>query len=53
VLASGPRFRGFKAEEDGFFKSDEDPYHYSFGGEVKPSAPCSKILRHLKEPSAV
>jgi hypothetical protein len=22
----------------------------SFGGEVKPSVPCHKILRHVKEP---
>jgi hypothetical protein len=23
----------------------------SFGGEVKPTAPCCKILRHVKDPS--
>jgi hypothetical protein len=32
------------------FKSDKNHNMISFGGEVKPSAPCRKIIRHAKNP---
>jgi hypothetical protein len=44
-LKFDPRFAGLKpAEDDGFLMAT------SFGGEVKPSVPCHKILQHDKEP---
>jgi hypothetical protein len=50
VLAIQPKVRGFKpCRERWTFNGDKNPKHYLFGGEVKPSAPCRKILRHVKE----
>jgi hypothetical protein len=37
-------------EEDGFLKTNKIRSTTSFGGEVKPSVPCRKILRHVKNP---
>jgi hypothetical protein len=49
VLAIGPKVRGFKpVRRQWTFKSDKNPYHDFFGGEVKPSAPYPRILRHVK-----
>jgi hypothetical protein len=46
-----PRFAGSNpAEDDGFLKAIKISSTASLGGEVKPSAPCRKILRHVKEP---
>jgi hypothetical protein len=33
---------------DGFFRAITIGSTPSFGGEVKPSVPCRKILRHVK-----
>jgi hypothetical protein len=50
VLANGPKVHGFKpGRGDGFFKCDRISSTPSFGGEVKPSVPCRKILRHVKK----
>jgi hypothetical protein len=49
VFAIGPEVRGFKpAEEDGFLIAIKIRSTPSFGGKVKPSAPCRKTLRHVK-----
>jgi hypothetical protein len=45
VLVIGPKIRGFKP---GRIRGTP-----SFGGEVKPSVPCRKILRHVKDPYGV
>jgi hypothetical protein len=51
VLATGPKGRGFKpGRGDGFLRVIKILRTYSFGWEVKPEAPCRKILRHVKEP---
>jgi hypothetical protein len=48
VLATGPRFaRSNPDEGDGFLKAMKSTA--SFGREVKPAAPCRKILRHVKD----
>jgi hypothetical protein len=45
-----PRFAGSNpAEDDGFLRAIKIHSTTSFGGEVKPQAPCRKILRHNKE----
>jgi hypothetical protein len=44
VLATGPRFAGSNLAEGDKIRSTT-----SFGGEVKPSAPCCKILWHVKD----
>jgi hypothetical protein len=45
-----PRFaRSNPAEDDGFLKATKIRSRTSFGGDVKPSVPCPKILRHVKE----
>jgi hypothetical protein len=50
VLAIEPKVRGFKSGRgDGFFRAIEIRSTSSMGGEVKLSAPCSKILRHVKK----
>jgi hypothetical protein len=52
VLATVPRFAGSNpAEDDTFSGVTKIRSTPSFGGEVKPSAPCRKILRHVKAPS--
>jgi hypothetical protein len=51
VLATKPRFAGsYLAEDDGFFKGDKIRSTTYFGGDVKPSVLCRKILRHVKDP---
>jgi hypothetical protein len=46
VLATGSMGRGFKPDRgDGFLRAKKAP---SFEREVKPEAPCRKILRHIK-----
>jgi hypothetical protein len=53
VLAIGPKVRGFwPGPGIWIFKGDKNPQP-SFGGEVKPSAQCRKVLRHLKKPIKV
>jgi hypothetical protein len=37
------------AEDDRFLRAIEISSTAFFGGEVKPSVPCCKILRHVKE----
>jgi hypothetical protein len=49
VLAIGPKDRWFKW----IFKSDKNRFSTSFVGVVKPSAPCRKILLHVKDPCGV
>jgi hypothetical protein len=49
VLATGPKVRGFKpGRGDLFLRAMKIRSTPSFGGEVKPSAPFHKILRHVK-----
>jgi hypothetical protein len=51
VLAIGLNGRGFKpGRDDGFLRAMKIRSTLSFGWEVKPSAPCCKILRHIKAP---
>jgi hypothetical protein len=46
-----PRFAGSSpAVSDGFLRAIKIRSTASFGGEVKPSVPCRKILRHVKDP---
>jgi hypothetical protein len=53
-LPLDPRFAGSNpAEDDGFLRSIKIHSTPSFGGEVKPSVPCRKILQHVKEPCRV
>jgi hypothetical protein len=50
-LPLDPRFAGSNAaESDGFFRSIKVLSTTSLGGEVKPSAPCRKILPHVNDP---
>jgi hypothetical protein len=49
VLVTGPKGRGFKSGRgDGFLRAIKIRSTPSFGWEVKPEAPCRKILRHVK-----
>jgi hypothetical protein len=51
VLAIRPKVRGFKpGRGHGFLRAIKIRSMSSFGGEVNPSAPCRKNLRHVKEP---
>jgi hypothetical protein len=51
VLATGPKVRGFKlGRERCIFNGNKNRSTTSFGEEVKPSAPCCKILLHVKDP---
>jgi hypothetical protein len=51
VLVIGPKVRGLKpVESDWFLMAIKIRSMTSFGGEVKPSAPCRKDLRHIKDP---
>jgi hypothetical protein len=45
VFALDPRFAG-----NGFLREIKICSNTSFGGEVKPSALCGKILWHIKDP---
>jgi hypothetical protein len=48
---TGPRFAGsYPADSNGFLRVVEFRSTTSFGGEVKPSISCRKILRHVKDP---
>jgi hypothetical protein len=50
VLATGAKVRGFKSGGgDGFIRAIKIRSTRSFGCEVKPKAPCRKILRHVKD----
>jgi hypothetical protein len=52
-LLLGPRFEGSglkPAEDDVFLRAIKFRSKASYGGAVKPSVPCRKILRHAKEP---
>jgi hypothetical protein len=54
ILDNGPEVRRFKpGRERRFIRAIKIICTTSFGGKVKPSAPCRKILRHVKEPSEV
>jgi hypothetical protein len=49
VLAIGPIVRGNKPGRARWvFKGEKIPRTSSFGGEIKPSAQCHKILQHVK-----
>jgi hypothetical protein len=50
----GPRFMGSNpANDDGFLQAIKIHSMTSFCWKVRPSAPCQKILQHLKEPCGV
>jgi hypothetical protein len=52
VLAIGPKVRWFRpADDNGFLRAIEIHNTTSFGGEVKPSAPCRKIYGMSKKPA--
>jgi hypothetical protein len=54
VLVVGPKVCGFRlGPDDEFLRTIKIRSTTSFGGKVKPSAPCRKILRHVKDPSGV
>jgi hypothetical protein len=54
VLAIAPKVRGFKpGRGQWIFKDVKICSTPSFGGDVKPSAPCRKILQHVKNPLEV
>jgi hypothetical protein len=51
VLSTGRKGHGFKpGRGDGFLRTKKFRSTHSFGWEVKPEAPCRKILRHVKDP---
>jgi hypothetical protein len=51
VLAIRPKVRGFKpGREQWLLRSIKNRSTTSFGREVKQSAPCCKILQHVKDP---
>jgi hypothetical protein len=50
VLATRPKGRGFKSDRgDGFLRAIKIRSTPSFGWEVKPEAPCRKILLHVQD----
>jgi hypothetical protein len=50
-LPLDPRFAcSNPAEGDGFSRSIKIRNTTSFGGEIMPTVPCCKILRHVKDP---
>jgi hypothetical protein len=54
MLAIGSKVRGFKpAKDDGNTNKVQIHNTTFFGGEVKPLAPCLKILLHVKDPCGV
>jgi hypothetical protein len=54
VLATAPKVREFKPDRGRrTFKGGKNPQHAFSAGEVKPSALCRKILRHVKDPFEV
>jgi hypothetical protein len=51
VLATGPKGCRFKPSQgDGLLRAINIRSTPSFGWEVKPEAPCVKILWHVKDP---
>jgi hypothetical protein len=49
VLVNGPMVRGFKPGRGrGILRAIKIHSKPSFGEEVKPDAPCLKVLRHVK-----
>jgi hypothetical protein len=53
-LPSDAGFAGSNlAEDNGFLMAIKIRSTTSFGGEVKPSAPCRKSLRCVKEPASM
>jgi hypothetical protein len=51
MLATGPKGSGFKpGQGDGLSMAIKTRTTASFGWEVKPEAPCRKILGYVKEP---
>jgi hypothetical protein len=50
MLTNGPKVRGFKLSRGRwkFKEGKKNRSTTSFGGEVKPSASCRKILRYAK-----
>jgi hypothetical protein len=56
MLSTGPKVHRFKpdlAEDNGFLRAIKISSMTSFQGEVKLSAPCCKILWHVKDPCGV
>jgi hypothetical protein len=54
VLTTGTKVCGLKPGRGRrIFKGEIIRNMTSFGGDVKPSAPCRKILRHVKIPCHV
>jgi hypothetical protein len=54
VIAIGSKVRGLKSSRgDGFLRAIRIRGMPSFGGIVKPSAPCRKILQHVQQPCVV
>jgi hypothetical protein len=52
VLSLDPKFAGSNpAEDEGLLMAIKIRSTTSFGGEVKPSAPCRNILWHIKNPA--
>jgi hypothetical protein len=50
VLATEQKVRGFRpSQDDGILKAIKIRSTTSFGLEVKPSVPCRKILRNVKD----
>jgi hypothetical protein len=47
-LSFGPNVRGFKPDRDDGLRAIKICSTPSFGGKVKPSAPCREILRRVK-----
>jgi hypothetical protein len=50
VLEIGPKVLGFKSRRGLFVREIKIRSTTFFGEKVKPSVPCRKILRHVKEP---
>jgi hypothetical protein len=48
-LPLDPRLAGSNPADDGTFKAIKIRSTTPFGGEVKSSVPCRKILRHVNE----
>jgi hypothetical protein len=49
MVAIGPKVRGFRpGQSDGFLMAIKILSMPSFGGEMKPLAPCRKILQPVK-----
>jgi hypothetical protein len=49
VLAIGPNVHGFKSEDGGLLRSIKFRSTTTFGGEMKSTAPCRKMLRHVTD----